>query len=141
MHLVFDTNMLSYVIRKDPRGPRVRDLAESVDAVISFQTFEELWRGAFKAGWREERTRGLRQLLDQFDVRHSDEALALRCAQLRADQDRRGHPMAVADAWIAATALVLGCPLVTNDLGFQRAQVSGLVLVDVDVDPAPADSA
>lgn len=37
--------------------------------------------------------------------------------------------MGVNDAWIAATAIALGVPLVTQDVGFER--VPGLEVVEV----------
>ena len=36
-------------------------------------------------------------------------------AQLRAHRRRIGHEIATADAWIAATALWLACPVVTHN--------------------------
>jgi tRNA(fMet)-specific endonuclease VapC len=47
--------------------------------------------------------------------------------------DKAGTPMGVADAWIAATALALGCPLVThNATDFQG--VPGLPII---TEPVP----
>jgi predicted nucleic acid-binding protein len=42
--------------------------------------------------------------------------------------DKTGMPMGVADAWIAATALTMTCPLITHNAGdFQGA--AGLTII------------
>lgn len=53
------------------------------------------------------------------EIVHSGPDLIAVCAQLRLDCHRAGHPLAQkihdADRWIAATAVRLDLPLVTND--------------------------
>ena len=44
-----------------------------------------------------------------------DEAVCALWARVRYDRDKTGRPIAVADAWIAATALYLDAPLVTHN--------------------------
>jgi len=48
-------------------------------------------------------------------VLHSDSLLCSTWAQVRNESGRKGRQMSSADAWIAATALVLSAPLVTNN--------------------------
>lgn len=66
---------------------------------------------------------------------HTGPELILVCARLRADCERIGHALAQrehnADRWIAATALRLGLPVVSNDGIF--AGVPGL-----DLETAPS---
>jgi predicted nucleic acid-binding protein len=40
------------------------------------------------------------------------------CAKLRAERRSAGRELQMADAWIAATALLLDCPLASHDIHF-----------------------
>ena len=55
------------------------------------------------------------EYLADFSVLHSDSLLCSTWAALRNESTRKGRRMSSADAWIAATALVLSAPLVTNN--------------------------
>jgi predicted nucleic acid-binding protein len=57
----------------------------------------------------------LEAYLADFSVLDSDNLLCLTWAQVRNESVRKGCQMSAADAWIAATALVLSAPLVTNN--------------------------
>jgi predicted nucleic acid-binding protein len=48
-------------------------------------------------------------------VLHSDGLLCSTWAAIRNESTRKGQPISSADAWIAATAMVLSAPLVTNN--------------------------
>ena len=88
-------------------------------AFISFQTAAELRYGALRRGWGQVRMRALESRINQAETVHSGPELVLVYAQLRADCERIGHALGQrdhdADRWIAATALRLGLPLVSND--------------------------
>ncbi len=74
--------------------------------------------------------RNLRARIAAAQTVHSGPELVLTYARLRVDCERIGHALAQrehnADRWIAATALRLGTPLVSNDGIFRN--VPGLVL-------------
>ena len=57
----------------------------------------------------------LEAYLADFSVLYSDTVLCSTWAQVRNVSVRKGRQMSSADAWIAATALVLSAPLVTNN--------------------------
>lgn len=104
-------------------GSRLAALYEPIivarPAFISFQTAAELRYGALRRGWGQVRTRTLEARINQAETVHSGPELVLVYAQLRADCERVGHALGQrdhdADRWIAATALRLGLPLVSND--------------------------
>ena len=54
-------------------------------------------------------------LLADFSVLHSDSLLCSTWAAVRNESTQKGRPISSADAWIAATSLVLSAPLVTNN--------------------------
>lgn len=90
---------------------------------ISFQTVAELRYGAIRRGWGEARMLMLNAKVQRAEVVHTGPELVAICAQLRADCAAIGHALAQrehnADRWIAATALRLGIPLVSNDTIFK----------------------
>jgi len=53
--------------------------------------------------------------LADFSVLHSDSLLCSTWAAVRNESTQKGRPISSADARIAATALVLSAPLVTNN--------------------------
>lgn len=99
-------------------------------AFISFQTVTELRYGALRRGWGSTRMLKLDAKIQRAEVIHTGPELVLICAQLRADCAAVGHALAQrehnADRWIAATAIRLGVPLVSNDALFRG--VPGLAL-------------
>ena len=57
----------------------------------------------------------LEAYLADFAVLHSDSLLCSTWAPVRNESLRKGRQISSADAWIAATALILSVPLVTNN--------------------------
>lgn len=78
-------------------------------------TVAEMRQGATTAGWGRRKIELLEEYLNDFAVLHSDDLLCSTWAQVRNESMRTGKPIGVADAWIAATALQLAAPLVTNN--------------------------
>jgi len=78
-------------------------------------TVAELHRGALKREWGERRYQELRTHLRQFAVAPYNEEICIAYAHLVNRLERAGRPIAVADAWIAASALSLGIPLMTHN--------------------------
>jgi predicted nucleic acid-binding protein len=105
-------------------------------AFISFQTAAELRYGAIRRGWGAARMLKLEAKIGRVEVVHTGPELVLLCAQLRADCEAIGHALGQrehsADRWIAATAIRLGMPLVSNDAHFRG--VPGLTLETVDAE-------
>lgn len=99
-------------------------------AFISFQTAAELRYGALRRNWGAARMRKLEARIAEAETVHSGPELVLTYAQLRVDCERIGHALGQrdhdADRWVAATALRLGVPLVSNGQIFK--DVPGLVL-------------
>jgi predicted nucleic acid-binding protein len=94
-------------------------------------TAAELRYGAIHRGWGEARMLKLDSKIQRAEVVHTGPKLVAICAQLRADCAAIGHALAQrehnADRWIAATAIRLGIPLVSNNTIFKA--VPGLALV------------
>ncbi|WP_419943568.1 PIN domain-containing protein [Candidatus Palauibacter sp.] len=91
---------------------------------------EELWFGVTKAGWGDKRRNDLRQHLEAYDVVWPDPRLLEVSARLRSEMERIGRRLSTADAWIAATALRLACPLACYDRDFSH-------IMDLELVQAP----
>ncbi len=135
--IVIDTDVFSADLVPGSRlAERYAPLIAGRLAFISFQTATELRYGAIHRGWGEARMRKLDAKIHRVEVVHTGPELVALCAQLRADCAAIGHALAQrehnADRWIAATAIRIGVPLVSNDMIFRG--VPGLLLEARSVD-------
>jgi len=114
--LVVDTDVGSYIFKWHPEfAPRYVAIVRGSELVISFMTLAEMRQGALDANWGPRKCDVLEAYLADFSVLHSDSLLCSTWATVRHESVQKGSPMSSADAWIAATALVLSAPLVTNN--------------------------
>ncbi len=96
--------------------------------LIAAQTVAELRYGAFRVGWGVRRTARLEALIAAYPVAYQNDAICTMWAKVRVDAERAGRNISPNDAWIAATALELGVPLVThNTRDFKT--VKGLTII------------
>lgn len=129
--IVIDTDVFSADLVPGSRlAERYAPLITGRRAFISFQTAAELRYGALRRGWGEGRMLRLDAKIHRAEIVHTGPELVAVCAQLRADCAAAGHALAqrehCADRWIAATAIRLAIPLVSNDTIFRN--VPGLLL-------------
>jgi tRNA(fMet)-specific endonuclease VapC len=122
--IIIDTDVFSADLVPGSRlAERYAPLIAGRPAFISFQTAAELRYGAIRRHWGEARMRRLDAKIHRAEVVHTGPELVALCAQLRADCAAIGHALAQrehnADRWIAATAIRLGVPLVSNDAIFR----------------------
>ena len=116
--VVIDSNVMSYIARRSPIADYYLPYLAGREVVISFQTREEALFGAYLAGWGERRVNDLKQQMDQYEMHWPDDELVDLCARLRQQRQAAGRRLEVADAWVAATALYLECPLASHDGDF-----------------------
>lgn len=125
---VVDTNVISYIFKGDSRGLLYKPHLEGHQLVISFQTPAELNVWALTARWGESKKIKLRELLSAYVLIPWDEQLSQHYAFARSHSLKAGKTIDPADAWIAATALALGCPLVTHNAN-DFSKVPGLQII------------
>ena len=124
---LLDTSV--FIARETGRPLRVDELPDQL--AVSVITIGELRAGVLAANDVDTRDRRLATLtaaltLDPVPV---DEAVAQSWASLRIRLRDLGLRMPVNDSWIAATALALGIPVVTQDDDY--VEVPGLAVVHV----------
>jgi predicted nucleic acid-binding protein len=119
---VVDTMVVSALVDPDRTSIAAAEYRALIGArpiVVSFITVAELRYGALKARWGELRRRALERDLAQLVVVQPDDELVKVFAELRARCEFDGHALGSkiheADRWIAATALRLGIPLISDD--------------------------
>ena len=114
--LVVDTDVASFIFKWHPEfAPRYVDMVRGFELVASFMTQAEMRQGALDANWGPRKCDMLEAYLADFSVLHSDSPLCSMWAAVRSESTHKGRPISSADAWIAATALILSAPLVTNN--------------------------
>lgn len=88
---------------------------------ISFMTVAELYYGAEKSTHPARNHTAVEQFLLSVEVIHSDDQILRRFGRLKAELEKKGLPIADADALIAATTLENGTRLITgNKKHFER---------------------
>ena len=91
-------------------------------------TEAELERWILQAGWGPERVSRFRTYIKRFVSVPSSRDLIVRWAEVMVVARSLGRRIEVADAWVAATALLYDAPLVTNNPGDYRG-VAGIGLL------------
>lgn len=128
MKVMLDTNICIYLIKQQPPTVIERFLSHPVgDIGISSITVAELAYGVNKSRNTAKNRLALEQFLLPLDVAAFDQDAALSYGKLRARLEQKGTPIGSMDALIAAHALSLGVPLVSNNLREFR-RVPGLQL-------------
>jgi len=124
---IVDTSVL--IAREVGRPILVRELPARL--AVSIITIGELRSGVLAAEDLPTRDRRLATLLDalQLDAIPVDGVVAEAWARLRQDLREGGLRMPVNDSWIAATAIALRVPVVTQDGDY--AGVPGLEVIHV----------
>lgn len=115
--VLLDTDAFSVLHRGGERAEGLRPVVEGRIPLLSFVTVGELLRGALHASWGEAKRTQLQARIDAMTVLPYDEVVIGAYAQITVDAVRIGHPLGQADhsndAWIAATAVAHGVPLVS----------------------------
>ena len=102
---LFDTMILSYLIRQDPLAVLYRsELTCREPIFISCQTVGEIRFGAAKRNWGSERIQKALKIVNHFAILPLDDATATIYGDIRAGASRLGRPLLSQDAWILATA-------------------------------------
>ena len=126
--VVIDTDVVSYLFKSHPNAFHyLPDLTDRTP-VISFMAQAELDRWVLEARWGEARRKRLREYLERFVVLPYDRALCAKWAEVTVAAQARGRRIECADAWIAATALLVGAPLITHNRN-DYLGVPGLTLI------------
>jgi predicted nucleic acid-binding protein len=126
--VVIDTNVVSYIFKRDTRGDLYKPHIEGKLMMIAAQTFAELELMPLNNNWGSSHRRELHRYVKKFVFVEVNEEISLLWAKVQAHAKRIGRPISVGDSWIAATALAYDVPLVTHDLNDFK-NVPGLTVI------------
>lgn len=128
MAVVVDTDVVSYLYKRDTRAALYRPHLDGHLSIISFQTLAELQNWTLRRDWGAARRQNLFDYLRRYLVQQSSPELCSLWAEATDSARRAGRPIASGDAWVAATALSYGVPVVTNNPD-DFAGVAGLQII------------
>ena len=114
--VLIDTNIASFVFKGSDYAAPYLPLLTGQELALSFMTIAELFQWAILRQWGDRRLVQLEQYLANYVVIPVDQPLCRAWAQIRADRQRMGRIISSQDAWIAATAIRHGLPLVTHNM-------------------------
>ena len=115
--VIIDTNIVSYVMKGHEIAKLYEKHLNGKLLAITFITVGELYYGAEKAAWGEQKRKKLIETLKNYVVIPYDYEIARHYGVVYAECDRRGKRIPWPDAWIAACALRHEVQLVTHDAG------------------------
>jgi len=113
--VVVDTDVVSFLFKSHPIGAKYDPELAGRVPLISFMTVAEVERWALQYRWGEHRLHWMRLHLRRFTVVPSSPDLCRKWAEVMVAAQAAGRRIECADAWIAATALLYGVPLVTHN--------------------------
>src|SRR6266446_9793470 len=113
--IVVDTDVVSLVFKGYTRAGKYLSALEIPDLLVSFMTEAELERWILQAKWGPERIIRFRTYMKRFVSVPSSRDLIVQWAEVMVVARTLGRRIEVADAWVAATALLYDAPLVTNN--------------------------
>jgi len=116
MKLMLDTNICIYIIKQQPATVLKRFLEYQIgDIGISSITLSELRYGVAKSTHQEKNAKALDEFIIPLEVVSFDEEAAHVYGEIRAILEKAGTPIGAMDMLIAAHAVSVGIPLVTNN--------------------------
>ena len=137
MKVVLDTNVLSELVKPRPNASVSHMILDAPAGSLfaSEITRYELRRGALSHPRPDHLWARIQALILPIVTWIPVNAeVSVRTALIAAALDRKGRPVGALDPFIAATALVLGCPVVTRNARHFKA-VEGLQVIDWHLEP------
>ena|SRR5712692_3339758 len=107
---VVDTDVVSLVFKGDTRAGKHLSALQAPDLLVSFMPEAELERWILQAKWGPERIIRFRTYMKRFVSVPSSRDLIVKWAEVMVAARSLGRRIEVADAWIAATALLYEAP-------------------------------
>jgi tRNA(fMet)-specific endonuclease VapC len=126
--VVVDSDIVSFQFKRDTRAALYQPHLAGKQWILSFQTVAELDGWALQRAWGAARRTKLERHLGKFVIVFAERLLCSWWAEATNRARRNGRPINAADAWIAATALAMDVPLVTNNPA-DYAGVDGLTII------------
>lgn len=128
MAIVVDTDVVSFVFKRDTRSALYEPHLDGEFMILSFMTLAELRQWSLSSNWGARKKADFETHLRRYSIHQSTPELCLLWAEIRDNARRTGKQIAPSDAWVAATALFFHVPVVTHNTSDFQA-VSGLTII------------
>jgi predicted nucleic acid-binding protein len=125
---VVDTDVVSFLFKTHTLAPVYQTILAGRSLAVSLITIAEIEYGMEAKNWGAGRRDLMRRYLARFTVLSPDTETARVWARVKSACDKKGRPIAFADAWIAAAAVQLNVPLVTHNASDYQAVENLIVL-------------
>jgi tRNA(fMet)-specific endonuclease VapC len=132
--ILVDTNVVSYIMRGDTRAKWYIPHLQGKLLAISFITVGEMFYGAEKKGWGEQKRKYLEETLRKFVIIPYDKDIAWCYARIVTEREKKGRPIDLHDAWIAACALRHRIAIVTHNAS-DFEDITGLQIITECLQP------
>jgi tRNA(fMet)-specific endonuclease VapC len=130
MKILLDTNICIYIIKRQPAAVFKHFMEyQAGDIGISSVTLAELCYGVAKSAQRERNAEALDEFIIPLEIVPFDEKVAPVYGSIRTAVEKAGKPLGSMDMLIAAHALTLGVPLVTNNVR-EFSHIPGLTIIN-----------
>jgi predicted nucleic acid-binding protein len=113
--LMLDTNIVSYLLKKSAFGQPYYRHFDGKLLCLPFISVGEIFLWAESANWGQRRRNEMEEKLRNYIIVRYDHEIARTYARIAAQRKRRGRPISLRDAWIAACAVRHAVPLVTHN--------------------------
>lgn len=118
---VVDTDVVSFLFKNHSLAPAYQAILAGRPMAVSLITLAEIEYGMEAKNWGAARRDLMHRFLTRFTLLLPDVETARAWARIKNGCEKKGRPIAFADAWIAAAALQLNVPLVTHNSSDYRA--------------------
>jgi hypothetical protein len=112
---VVDTDVVSFLFKSHSLAPAYQAILAGRALAVSLFTVAEIEYGMEAKNWGATRRDLMRRFLARFTTLLPDAETARLWARIKSGCEKKGRPIAFADAWIAAAALQLNVPLATHN--------------------------
>jgi predicted nucleic acid-binding protein len=117
MNALVDTDVVSFLFKGHSSASLYLPDLEGRKLGISFMTLAELDRWVIQSRWGEARQQRFRQYMEGYVLVPYSRELCQKWAEITLAAEAVGRRIECADAWVAATALHHGLPLITHNRG------------------------
>ena len=130
---VVDTDVVSFLFKSHSLAPAYQIILAGRALAVSLFTAAEIEYGMEAKNWGATRRDLMRRFLARFTTLLPDAETARLWARIKNGCEKKGRPIAFADAWIAGAALQLNVPLATHNASDFEA-VDGLLILTAKVE-------
>ena len=115
MAALIDTDVFSFVFKGDTRAALYEPHLQDQFLFLSFMSFAELRNWILNRTWGARRIARFEKMLRKYSIQYSTYEICVIWSEILHEAKLSGKPIEDADAWVAATAVALGVPLISHN--------------------------